>query len=127
MSWWAVALGGALGSVGRYATAQWAIRYLGLYLPWGTLIVNAAGSFIIGIVWMLVQNRLQSHSELIRLFLMVGFLGGFTTFSTFSLDTIQYLSGGQWLRASLNIALNLAFCLLGVAAGLGLGSWLFER
>ena len=72
---------------------------------------------------MYLQQR--SESEFIRLFVAVGILGGFTTFSTFSLETVYFLSAGEWWRALINIVMNVMTCLLAATAGMGLGRWLF--
>jgi len=80
-------------------------------------------SFIIGLGWACLQQR--NESELIRLFVAVGILGGFTTFSTFSLETVYFLSEGEFMRALVNIAMNVFTCLVAAAAGIGLGRWAF--
>ena len=119
----AVALGGAIGSMGRYWLTVSMVRYPPHWLPVGTISVNVIGSFIIGVVWTYLQQR--NESEFIRLFVAVGVLGGFTTFSTFSLETVYFLSEGDIGRALLNIAMNVVICLLAAAAGIGLGRWVF--
>jgi len=118
----AVALGGAIGSMGRYWLTVSLLR-VPHWLPLGTVSVNVIGSFIIGLVWAYLQQR--SESEFIRLFVAVGILGGFTTFSTFSLETVFFLSEGEFWRALVNIGINLLSCLLATVAGLGLGRWAF--
>ena len=118
----AVAFGGAIGSMGRYWVglvlnkhAQW--------LPLGTFFVNVVGALLIGIVWAYLQQK--SQNELLRLFVSVGVLGGFTTFSTFSLETMHLLASGSTTHALANIALNVIICLIAVAAGVSFGRWLF--
>jgi CrcB protein len=93
-----VALGGAIGAMLRYGVVLWAARILGLGFPMGTMIVNVAGSFIMGIMAILLMERLQG-SALIP-FVMVGILGGFTTFSAFSLDTMILLEKGRMAAAA---------------------------
>ncbi len=104
-----VALGGALGSVLRYSTGFWVQQ------PWATLSVNLAGSFLIGLG---ALHLASGESPLLRLFLITGILGGFTTFSAFSLDSLTLLQLGQWSRAALyifgNILGGLLFCALGM-------------
>ena len=121
----AVAMGGAIGAMARYAVGVALVRFPASapWFPLGTLSVNVAGSLMIGLVWAFLQQ--QSESEFIRLFVAVGILGGFTTFSTFSLETIFMVSEGQWLRAGVNIMLNVLSCLIAAGMGLALGRWLF--
>ena len=119
----AVALGGALGSLGRYWLTISLVRYPPHWLPLGTVSVNVLGSLIIGLVWAYLQQR--NESEFIRLFVAVGILGGFTTFSTFSLETVYLISESEWVRALINIMMNVVSCLLAAAAGIGIGRWLF--
>jgi CrcB protein len=119
----AVALGGAIGSMGRYWMTLALSRNPPHWMPLATLSVNVVGSLLIGIVWAYLQQR--SQNELLRLLVSVGLLGGFTTFSTFSLETIHMLGAGQTGHALLNIGFNVIVCLLAVALGLALGRWLF--
>lgn len=108
-----VILGGASGSVARHLSNQFLISFCGDRFPWGTLFVNVLGCFLLG--WLLhADNPAHSH---VKLALGTGFLGAFTTFSTFGLQTHQLWERSGWL-ASANIAANLLLGLL--AAGLGL-------
>jgi CrcB protein len=113
-----VALGGALGSVARYTSSTVAARWLGLGFPWGTLFVNVAGSFAIGLLAALVtaDGRPLLDTEA-RAFLLVGVLGGFTTFSSFSFETLELARGGALGAAAANVALSLALCLAGAWLG----------
>ncbi len=111
-----VALGGALGSVARYGVGVGAARWLGLDFPWGTLGVNVLGSFAIGVL----AARTHPDQESWRLLIGVGFLGGFTTFSTFSLESVRLMQQAFPLAASYILAsLVLAFgaCLAGMMLG----------
>jgi CrcB protein len=113
-----VALGGALGSMARYASSGLAARLIGETFPWGTLIVNVAGSFVIGLVGTLTgpDGRLFVGSS-VRIFIMVGLCGGYTTFSSFSIQTLNLLNDGEWLRAGSNVVGTVILCLLAVWAG----------
>jgi CrcB protein len=113
-----VALGGALGSVARYWCASVFERRLGEGFPWGTIVVNVAGSFLIGLLFSLATRAgepLLPPSA--RAFALVGVLGGFTTFSAFSLQTLNLLRGGQVGLALANVTLSVALCLLAVWFG----------
>lgn len=122
-----VALGGALGSVARYAVSLGATRWLGAAFPWGTLLVNVAGSFAIGLLAALVTSdgRPALGSDA-RAFVMIGILGGFTTFSSFSLETLTLARNGALGAAAANAGLSLALCLAAVWLGFGAAS-LFNR
>lgn len=112
-----IALGGALGSAARYWIALWAVP-VSRHLPWGTIGINVAGSFLIGFFGTLtLAGGRHPAPEWLRLFVMVGFCGGFTTFSSFSLQTLDLLRGGAWGRAMANAALSVLLCLASVAAG----------
>lgn len=113
-----VALGGALGSVSRFWLSMAVAERLEEVFPWGTLTVNVLGSFIIGFTAVLTgpDGRLYVPADA-RLFVIAGFCGGFTTFSTFSLQTLTLLRDGDMTRAGLNIAVSVAACLLSVWLG----------
>jgi CrcB protein len=107
-----VALGGALGSIARYAVGIYAGRWLGTSFPWGTLIINISGSFLIGAFAEAFALRWDT-GQAARVFLVVGICGGYTTFSTFSLDVVTLLGRGE-LVAALSYAV--ASVVLSVAA-----------
>jgi CrcB protein len=110
---------GALGSLSRYWVSGLSHRLLGPDFAYGTLAVNVLGSFMFGLVWTLADER-GAISPLARTALLVGFMGAFTTFSTFAFETMGFLRDSQYLMAFANIASN---CLLGVGAVI-LGMWL---
>src|SRR5271165_2940120 len=114
-----VAFGGALGSVGRYWVGGLAPRLLGQAFPYGTLLVNVLGSFLISLVMGVALHTTNVPVNL-RLFLTTGIIGGFTTYSTFNYETLVLLQQRLWLTAGLNLAGTCVGCLL---AGL-LGLWL---
>jgi CrcB protein len=121
-----VAVGSAIGGMARYGCSGFVARSFGGAFPWGTLVVNVLGSFVIGFIaastapdsrWLLPPAA--------RVFLMVGFCGGFTTFSSFSLETLNLLRDGEWLWAGGNVVLSVVICLvcvwLGHVGGTALG------
>lgn len=114
-----VAAGGAAGSVARYLTGIGAVRLFGSSFPWGTLIVNVVGSLAIGIFAELIARRFSAPLEW-RLLIITGFLGGFTTFSAFSLDAATLYDGGQLWSAFAYVAVTMLVSLCAVFAGLAL-------
>lgn len=123
MVWLSVAIGGAIGSMARYGVSIAALRLWGVTFPWGTLLINVVGSFIIGFFGRLtISGGPFPASPGLRTFVMIGFCGGFTTFSSFSLQTLDLLQAGEVARSGLYILLSVALCLLfvwlGVLAGL---------
>ncbi len=113
-----IMLGGALGSGARYWCSGFAAHHFGETFPWGTLIVNVLGSFIIGFFTTVTSpdGRFIVSTEA-RQFVMVGLCGGYTTFSSFSLQTLNLVREGEMGRAGANIALSVALCLLSVWLG----------
>ncbi|WP_088560827.1 fluoride efflux transporter CrcB [Arboricoccus pini] len=109
--------GGALGTLARYAISVLTLP-ISRDLPWGTIVINITGSFIIGLfgTLTLAQGRFPV-SENTRLFVMVGVCGGYTTFSSFSLQTLDLLRSGAIARAALNIVASVALCIGAVASG----------
>ncbi|MFH5924852.1 fluoride efflux transporter CrcB [Roseomonas xinghualingensis] len=116
-----VAAGGAIGSVARHVVGVMALRHLGADFPWGTLAVNVLGSAAIGVIGGAIAAGAAVAPEL-RLFLVTGILGGFTTFSSFSLDTGALFERSPWLAA-----LYLVASILGGLAAFVLGWWLAPR
>ena len=114
-----VCLGGALGSGLRYGVGWLAVRWLGTDFPFGTLLVNLVGSFAIGVVQECALRGVITEDA--RLFLAVGVMGGLTTYSAFSYETVRLMQAEAWSRVWLNVAGTTALCLtlsmLGIAAG----------
>ena len=113
-----IALGGALGSVLRFFLGGAIATHFGETFPWGTLIVNVTGSFVIGFIATFTgpDGRWFASGET-RLFLMTGICGGYTTFSSFSLQTLNLARDGDWLRAGANTVGSVALCLVAVWLG----------
>lgn len=113
-----IALGSALGGMTRHWFAEIGARLLGTAFPWGTLTVNVLGSFVIGLVFAAVgpTGRFDMSTGA-KLFIMVGFCGGYTTFSSFSLQTLTLAQEGEWLRAGFYIVGSVVLCLIAVWAG----------
>jgi fluoride exporter len=111
----ALCIAGALGTLARYGLQGMVQRWTGGSFPWGTLAVNALGCLAFGIVWSVASER-QLIGPQMRTLLLVGFMGAFTTFSSFVFETAQLGRGGQWLLAGANVGLEL---MLGAAALLG--------
>lgn len=113
-----IAVGSAIGGVARYWCSGVAARLIGETFPWGTLIVNVVGSFIIGFVATLTapDGRVFIGSTT-RLGIMAGFCGGYTTFSSFSIQTLNLMNDGEWVYAGANIVLSVVLCLVAVWLG----------
>jgi fluoride exporter len=113
-----IAIGSAIGGVARYWCSGVAARLIGETFPWGTLIVNVVGSFIIGFFATLTapDGRVFASSTT-RQFVMVGLCGGYTTFSSFSLQTLNLMNDGEWLQVGANISASVVLCLLAVWIG----------
>lgn len=120
-----VALGGALGSVARYWLNGLVSTRFGETFPLGTMAVNVAGSFVIGVLGALTlpEGRMSSETRaLTTQFLMIGVCGGFTTFSSFSLQTLNLVRDREWLYAGGNVLLSVFLCLIATGLGYLLGS-----
>ena len=118
-----IAIGGALGSVGRFWVSGVIGRRFGETFPWGTLLVNVSGSFAIGLLAALAEpggRRFISPSG--RQFLMYGVCGGYTTFSSFSVQTLELLRDGDWFKAGANAAGSMVLCLMAVWLGYAFGA-----
>ena len=116
----AIAGGGALGAVMRFGVSSGVYRVLGKDFPYGTLTVNVLGSLLMGLCFILMVERNVLSMEW-RSIIMIGFLGAFTTFSTFSMETLSLLESGELTRALLNILLSVTLCLAATWIGLTIG------
>lgn len=123
--WIAIAAGGAVGAIARHLVANGVYAWLGREFPHGTLFVNVSGSFLMGLLTELMLQRYALSVEY-RAAILVGFLGAYTTFSTFSLETLYLFEAGAVLKAFLNVFLSVALCLAAVWIGLILGRALFS-
>ena len=120
-----VGVGGFLGANARYLTAKWADQAVDARFPLGTFLINVGGSFVLGLIGGLLAARLVPHGDAVRLALGVGFLGAFTTFSTFEYETNALLEDGVWLTAVANVVLSVLVGLIAVRAGVLIGrGWL---
>lgn len=116
MVWWWVAVGSAVGGASRYGLALAIQQRAGVGFPWGTLIVNVTGSFLLGFLF---RWTIATHaSPELRALLTTGFCGGYTTFSTFSLETVRLMEDGEYRRAGLYIALSVGISLAATLAGI---------
>ncbi|MFA6234207.1 MAG: fluoride efflux transporter CrcB, partial [Bacteroidota bacterium] len=113
----AVAVGGGAGAVLRYGVAGVVQQWTGEDFPYGTLVVNVLGSLLLGFIVQVAEMK-AGPGPWMKLFLTVGLCGGFTTFSTFSLESFRLLQDGSYLLAAGNIAGSLLFCLIGIWAGM---------
>jgi fluoride exporter len=118
-----ICLGGALGTGARYLLSGWVARRLPTAFPYGTLAVNLVGSFLIGAV-MHVSLATAQLSPDSRVILVIGVLGGFTTYSGFNYETLQYFRDGAWLFGILNMVVMVGGCLAAGIAGLASARWL---
>jgi CrcB protein len=119
-----VAIGGAVGSVARYFVNLWAFRLWGAHFPWGTLAVNVVGGLAIGFLSEVIARKFNASTEM-RLLVVTGVLGGFTTFSSFSLDAVGLFERGEMALSAVYIVASVVISILAVCVGLALGRALF--
>lgn len=114
-------LGAGIGGVFRYWISNLTYWVLGRHFPYGTLVVNVSGCFLMGLLFVLLMDRFDATAPQLRSFLLIGFLGGYTTFSSFSIETLNLFETMGWLSATLNILLSIVLCItaawLGVIGG----------
>ncbi|MEO5357691.1 MAG: fluoride efflux transporter CrcB [Nitrospirae bacterium YQR-1] len=111
-----VGTGGFLGAIVRYIMSVFIGRRLGINFPWGTLIINVSGSFAVALIMSLFTEKYMVNPQW-RLFLVVGFLGAYTTFSTFEYETGQLIEGGEFLYAALNVLLSVIAGFIALKSG----------
>lgn len=115
-----IGVGGAFGAVSRYFVSKYTLALFGSRLPWGTLAVNVLGSFLLGWIFTMSVEKL-AVSENMRFLLAVGFLGAFTTFSTFSVESVKLLEDGTYFLFFLNVVFNVVLCIAASVGGIWLG------
>ncbi len=115
-----LALAGALGTLARYGLAGLVQRIDGISFPWGTITVNLVGCFLTGLIWALLESRWPATGQ-VRILVLVGFMGAFTTFSAFIFETGQMLNAAQWTSAAANLLLQNGLGLIALFAGAALG------
>lgn len=122
--YFAVAIGGAIGSLLRFAISLWLLDRVGAGFPWGTLGINILGSFLMGMLLVAFTEHWQVNPA-IRYGILAGVLGGFTTFSAFSMETLQLLQAEAWMKAIGYMLASVLFCLGGAGLGYLMGrQWL---
>ena len=113
--------GAGLGGVFRYWVSNGVYWLLGREFPYGTLVVNASGSFLMGLLFVVLLERFNGIAPQLRSLLLIGLLGGYTTFSSFSIETLSLFESGAWVGATVNILLSVILCIaltwLGVLGG----------
>jgi CrcB protein len=113
-----VGFGGFLGTIARFVLSRWVGMLVDTRFPLGTFVINVSGSFVLGVIGTMVAQKVFANSDAVRLALGVGFLGAFTTFSTFEFETHALIEDGSWLTATTNIVASVLFGLLAVRAGI---------
>ncbi len=115
-----IAAAGGMGAMARYGLAGAVHRLTDSMFPWGTVVVNVLGCFLYGTLWSLMEPRLSVSPET-RTIILVGFMGAFTTFSTFAYETAELLEGSQWLQAAGNVAVQNFVGIAALFVGLAIG------
>ena len=113
-----VGLGGFVGANARFLVARWLGAFVETRFPLGTFVINVSGSFLLGVIGTMVAQKVFRNSDGVRLALGVGFLGAYTTFSTFSFETHALVDDGEWITATINVFASVFFGLLAVRSGI---------
>jgi len=114
-------LGAGLGGVCRYWISNGIHWMVGRQFPYGTFVVNVSGCFLMGLLFILLLERFDGNGPELRSLILIGLLGGYTTFSSFSIESINLLENGEWLSGFLNISLSVIFCIAASWLGVILG------
>lgn len=114
-------IGAGLGGILRYGVSSGVYHLVNKKFLYGTLVINISGSFLMGLLFVLTLERFYNIAPQLRAFLLIGFLGGYTTFSSFSIETINLIENGNWFPAILNILLSTILCLIAAWVGVILG------
>ena len=115
-----IGAGGFLGAIARYLVDVWFVRTFGAAFPWGTIVVNATGSFVLGLLFALLVERSLVSAD-VRVPILVGFVGAYTTFSTYILDSWLLVEQGNWPLATVNLLGSIVIGLMALFAGMTLG------
>ncbi len=114
-------IGAGIGGVLRYGISTGVYNLFNKNFPYGTLVVNVSGSLLMGFLFVLILERFQNFAPQLRALLLIGFLGGYTTFSSFSIETINLIESGNWLPAGINVLFSTILCLAAAWIGVILG------
>lgn len=120
MAYLLVGIGGFAGAIARYVIDGWVTRWLGASFPWGTLVINATGSLVIGVLFAASVERATLPADL-RAPVMIGFIGAYTTFSTFMLESWRLVEDGAWALGTVNLVGSIVVGLVAVGLGLAIG------
>ena len=121
MSSWYVLIGSGVGGLTRFWVSRASYAILGTNMPWGTFVVNVIGSLVMGLLSVLLAERFISTAPWLQPLLLIGFLGGFTTFSSFSIETLHLLESGRQIGFAINILLNVILCIAAAWCGVIIG------